>query len=86
MEKRDKVDHILALVKEQLEEYLEFDEMHGGFISPQEMVIASIEAVISQQITRPTYGSPLATVDRSFVQFMLDEENAVPVWSEDDEN
>lgn len=86
MTKRDEIDYILGLVRQEIDEFLEFDELHGGFISPSEMIVAAIEKAISQKITRPSYNSPIATVDRSYVQFMLDEEHAVPVWSDDDED
>ncbi len=85
MNKRDKVDHILALVKELLDKYLEFDEAHGGFVSAEEMVVASVEQVTAQQITRTNYSSPVATVDRSQVSFMVGDDMALPVYGDTDD-
>jgi hypothetical protein len=84
MNKRDKIDYILGLVKEQTEEFLEFEEKTGMEISVEDIIIASIEQVTSQTIERPQYNSPVGTVDRDKMQYVLDEELAVPIWSNDD--
>lgn len=86
MDKRDKIDYILSLIKDQTDEFLESEELTGMELSAEEIVIAAIEYISSQSVTRIEYGSPIATVDRSYLQFMLDDENSLPIWGDNDED
>ena len=86
MNKRDKIDQILALVKEQTEEFLEVEEITGMTeLTAEELVIAAIEIVTSQSVTTIQYSSPVAQVDRSTMSFMLDNEIEIPIYSPEEE-
>jgi len=86
MNKRDKIDHILALVKEQTEEFLELEDMAGiSDLSASELVVAAVEIVTTNIVTTVHYISPVGQVDRSNVSFMIDDELEVPIYSTQDE-
>ena len=82
MNKRDKIDHILALVKEQTEEFLELEDIAGiSDLSASELVVAAVEIVTTNIVTTVHYISPVGQVDRSNVSFMIDDELEVPIYS-----
>jgi hypothetical protein len=86
MNKRDKIDRILALVKEQTEEFLELEDMAGiSDLSASELVVAAVEIVTTNIVTTVHYISPVGQVDRSNVSFMIDDELEVPIYSTQDE-
>lgn len=86
MNKRDKIDQILALVKEQTDEFLEVEEITGMTeLTPEELIVAAVEIVTGQSVTTIDYTSPLATVDRSNMSFMLDDEIQIPIYSTEQE-
>lgn len=86
MNKRDKIDQILALVKEQTEEFLEVEEITGMTeLTAEELVIAAIEIITNQPVTTIQYGSPIAQVDRTQVSFMLGDEIEIPIYTPDEE-
>lgn len=86
MNKRDKIDQILALVKEQTEEFLEVEELTGMTeLTAEELVIAAIEIITSQLVTTIEYSSPVAQVDRSTMSFMLDGEIEIPIYTPEEE-
>ena len=87
MNKRDKIDQILALVKEQTEEFLEVEEITGMTeLTPEELVIAAIEILTSQSVTTIQYSSPVARVDKTQLSFMLDDEIEIPIYTKEKEN
>lgn len=82
MNKRDKIDYILALVKEQTEEFLELEDLAGiSDLSASELVVAAVEIVTTNIVTTVHYISPVGQVDRSNVSFMIDDELEVPIYS-----
>jgi len=86
MNKRDKIDYILALVKEQIEEFLELEDLAGiSDLSASELVVAAVEIVTTNIVTTVHYISPVGQVDRSNVSFMIDDELEVPIYSTQDE-
>lgn len=86
MNKRDKIDQILALVKEQTDEFLEVEELTGMTeLTAEELVIAAIEIITSQLVTTIEYSSPVAQVDRSTMSFMLDGEIEIPIYTPEEE-
>jgi hypothetical protein len=84
MDRRDKIDEILALVKEQTDEFLEVEHFTGMILTPEELVIAAIEIITSGQVTTTSYSSPLGQVDRDNISFMLDDEVEVPIYSKEE--
>jgi hypothetical protein len=87
MNKRDKIDHILALVKEQTEEFLELEDLAGiSDLSASELVVAAVEIVTTNIVTTVHYISPVGQVDRSNVSFMIDDELEVPIYSTEHED
>ena len=86
MDKRDKIDHILSLVKEQTEEFLEVEEITGMIeLTPEELVVAAIEIVTNQSVTTVQYGSPLASVDKTQMSFMISEDIEIPIYTQEEE-
>jgi hypothetical protein len=86
MNKRDKIDYILALVKEQIDEFLELEDLAGiSDLSASELVVAAVEIVTTNIVTTVHYISPVGQVDRSNVSFMIDDELEVPIYSTQDE-
>jgi hypothetical protein len=86
MNKRDKIEYILALVREQIEEFLELEDIAGiSDLSASELVVAAVEIVTTNIVTTVHYISPVGQVDRSNVSFMIDDELEVPIYSTQDE-
>jgi hypothetical protein len=86
MNKRDKIDQILALVKEQTDEFIDIEDMTGMTeLTAEELVVAAIEIVTSHAVTTIEYTSPVATVDRSNMSFMLDEQIEIPIYKSEEE-
>lgn len=85
MDRREKIDELLALVKEQTEEFLEVEHFTGMMLTPEELVIAAIEIITSSQVTTTSYSSPLGQVDRDNISFMLDDEVEIPIYTTEQE-
>lgn len=86
MNKRDKIDHILSLVKEQTEEFLEVEDLTGMVeLTPEELVVAAIEIVTNQSVTTVQYGSPLASVDKTQMSFMISDDIEIPIYTQEEE-
>lgn len=86
MNKKDKIDLILNLVKNHTDEFLEFEEQSGFDMLPEDIVIAAVESVLGTEVTTIQYGSPLGIVDRDNVSFMVDDELDLPIWGKNDED
>lgn len=80
METRDKVAQILLRIKDQTDELLD-NEMLSE-MTAEEIVVLATELVTSTPVTTIEYGTPIATVDRSQVSLMLDEEFEFPLYGE----
>jgi hypothetical protein len=87
MNKRDKIDLILSLVKQATEEFLEHEEQTGDDIGVEEIIIAATEHVLNNAVHTVQYIMPVATVDRSKVSFYIGDDMEVPIYGDtDDEN
>jgi hypothetical protein len=83
MEKNDRISQLLLQIKQQIDELLE-----GGsadFLTEEEIVILATEIVTSTPFNAIEYSSPMATVDRTKVSFMLDETYEMPIYGEDED-
>jgi len=83
MDKRDKVAQVLLQLKDQADELLDSDATSE--MTAEEIVVLATELVTSSPVTTIEYGQPIASVDRSQVTFMLDEEFEFPLYGEDDD-
>jgi hypothetical protein len=87
---RDRIDYLLSLVKEQIDEFLETELITSMNLTEEELVVAAMEVVLRQSVMTVEYSSPVGTVDRDNVSFMLDDYVEVTLTSteevEDDED
>lgn len=80
MDKKDKVNQILSMIKDQAEELLEDDNI--AELTAEETVIIATEMTLNHPITTIEYTQPIGIVDRSRVTFMLDEEFEFPLFGD----
>lgn len=78
MNKKDKVGQILFQIKQQSEELLDNESTEE--MSAEELVVLATELVTSNPVTTITYSSPVGTVDRDKVSFMIDETYDLPLF------
>jgi hypothetical protein len=87
---RDRIDYLLSLVKEQIDEFLETEFITSMNLTEEELVVAAMEVVLRQSVMTVEYSMPVGTVDRGNVSFMLDDNVEVTLTSteevEDDED
>jgi len=87
---RDRIDYLLSLVKEQIDEFLETELITNMNLTEEEIIVAAMEVVLRQSVMTVEYSSPVGRVDRDNVSFMLDKNVEVTLTSteevEDDED
>lgn len=86
MNKRDRIDYILSLIKDQTEEFLEAEEVTGFELSPEELIVAAVEIVTNHPVTKMEYSSPVGKVDRERVSFMIDDDLDIPLSGFEEED
>jgi hypothetical protein len=91
MNKRDKIDYLLSLIKEQTDEFLETDLISSMNLSEEELITAAIEVVLRQSVMTVEYSMPIGKVDRDNVSFVIDKNIQIALTSsieeiEDDED
>ena len=87
---RDRIDYLLSLVKEQIDEFLETELITNMNLTEEEIIVAAMEVVLRQSVMTVEYSSPVGRVDRDNVSFMLDKNVEVTLTSteevDDDED
>jgi len=82
MNKKDRIQYLLSLMEQEIEEILNEPMMEA--FTAEETINLALELVSNQEFNRPkTYQSPIAQVDKDKVQFFLDEDFPVPLYTED---
>ncbi len=85
MNKRDKIDYILSLVKQHTEDVLAYEEANGiDLLGAEEIVIAATEQVLNNTVEVPVYTMPVARVDRDNVSFSIGDEFELPLYGDTD--
>jgi hypothetical protein len=91
MNKRDKIDYLLSLIKEQTDEFLETELISSMNLSEEELITAAMEVVLRQSVMTIEYSMPIGKVDRDNVSFVIDKNIQIALTSsieetEDDED
>lgn len=82
MNRLSKIHYILSLMEDQVDEIINEESLED--LSAEEVVQLAFELSINQVFNLPkNYSSPLATVSKDQMQFVIDEEFQIPVWSEE---
>lgn len=87
MNKRDKINYLLHLVAEEVETILKEEEESGlSMLTPNEVIGLAIDLVTRDQFstTNIKYSSPLASVQRDFVQFSIGDDLTLPLQPEEE--
>lgn len=80
MTKKDRIQYILNLMVEELENILENESLRD--LSAEDIVQLALE-VSTNNITQPSVKKPMvAEIDRNKVQFVIDDEFQVPLGGE----
>ena len=85
MNKRDRIDYILSLVKEQTDEFLEAEEISSMDLSVEELIVAAVEIVTHHVVNSIEYASPIGRVDLDNVSFVIDDELHIQLTSTQEE-
>jgi len=80
MDKKDEVIQILSSISDLLDDIVDDPETAG--MSAEELVILATEMVINSPVTTIEYSSPVGTVDRERVTFVLDDEFEFPLFGD----
>lgn len=79
MDTKTEIDLILSKLSEEAHEMVDtLDDL----LTAEEIVIAAMEIVTNTPVTTIEYSSPLGTVDKTRVSFMIDEEFECPLYEE----
>lgn len=83
MNRLSKIQYILSLIEDQVTEILNEESLED--LSPEEVIQLAFELSINQVFNQPTnFTTPLATVSKDQMQFVIDEDFAVPLWTEEE--
>lgn len=82
MNKRDKIDYLLSLIKEKTDELLEYLEIADA--SAEEILAVSIKEVLQSPVIH--YTSPIGTVDKSNVVFVIDKNIQIGISNQEDDD
>lgn len=89
MTRRDKIYYLLSLVQEKAEELLADKEFSKDDFTAEELLSVCTGLVLNQVVPSIQYSTPLATVDRNNVTFVIDKNVQIdisPYQEEDYEN
>lgn len=82
MNRLSKIHYILSLMNGEIDDIINEESLED--LSAEEVIQLAFELSVNQVFNSPTnYSSPLATVSKDQMQFVIDEEFQIPVWSEE---
>lgn len=74
MNRRDKIDYLLSLIKEKTDELLNDEQfLAGEDFTAEELLSVCAGIILSQSIPRIEYSSPVGRVDKGNVSFRIDD-------------
>jgi hypothetical protein len=79
MNKRDKIDYLLSLIKEKTEELIDDELFRHDEFTAEELVVACTELVLAESVHKVKYTSPIGRIDVDNVSFMVHDEIAIDI-------
>ncbi len=83
MNRDERIAQLLLQIKQQIEEITASEA--SEFLTEEEIVVLATEITTSVPLNIVQYNSPIATVDRTQVSFMLDEFE-IPIYGGNDDD
>jgi hypothetical protein len=82
MNKRDRIDYLLSLIKEKTEELIDDELFRHDEFTAEELVVACVELVLAESVHKVKYSSPVGKVDTTNISFMVHDQVVIHITQE----